>query len=213
MAQAPDVAIARDNSTPFPLHPKVTMKPARFVDVINLGLSVIKFPGSDDYLAEQVVLVLWTGEKDTHGSGKVVTVEQRYTMSLGAKAKLRALIEGWRGDVFTDEEIKKFKKDGFDVSKMYGKPCLLSTVHKTSQAGRVRCEILQCAAVPDEMKGLIPKMDSIPYTRNPWWETEKKRIAEETQAWIRANRPNNDEGDGDPGPTPPFDDDDSSVPF
>jgi len=210
MAQAPDKAEVRDTSLPFPLHPKVSLKPARLVDVINLGLTVIRFPGADEYLCEQVVLAWYTGEKDVHGSGKVVNVEQRYTLSLGAKAKLRALIEGWRGDAFTVDEIKAFKDKGFDITKFYGKPCLLSTVHKTSSTGKVRCEVLQCSAVPEEMKALVPKMDSIPYTRNPWWETEKARVLADTKAWIAANRPDSGTSDesGDPGPTPPADGDD-----
>ena len=114
MSQGPDKAEARDQSRPFPLHPKVELKPARLVDVINMGLSVIRFPGSDDYLAEQVVLVFYTGMKDHHGSGKTVNIEQRFTLSMGKKAKLRALIEGWRGDNFTPAEETMLKKEGFD---------------------------------------------------------------------------------------------------
>ena len=41
--------------------------------------------------------------------------------TLGKKATLRKLLEGWRGKAFTDEELK----DGFDLSKLVGLGCQL----------------------------------------------------------------------------------------
>ena len=42
------------------------------------------------------------------------------TNSLGKKANLRKLLEGWRGKQFTDEELK-----GFDLEKLLGLSCQL----------------------------------------------------------------------------------------
>lgn len=44
----------------------------------------------------------------------------QFTNSIGKKANLRGLLEGWRGKPFTDEELK-----GFDLSKLLGLPCML----------------------------------------------------------------------------------------
>ena len=205
--QTPDKATVFDQSRPFPLHPKVDMKPARLVDIVNMGPTVIRFPGSEDYVCEQVVLVFYTGLKDHHGSGKTVNVEQRFTLSLGKKAKLRALIEGWRGDSFTPADEAKFKTEGFDINKFYGKPCLLTTVHKTSASGKTRCEVLTVTKVPEEMKGLVPRMEDISYERNPWWETEKARVLEDTTAWLRKNGAAIEESGHGQAPAPEGDDD------
>lgn len=209
--QAPDKATVFDQSRPFPLHPKVDMKPARLVDVINMGPTVIRFPGSEDYVCEQAVLVFYTGMKDHHGSGKTVNVEQRFTLSLGKKAKLRALVEGWRGDSFTAADEAKFKTEGFDINKFYGKPCLLTTVHKTSASGKTRCEVLTVTKVPEEMKALVPRMEDIQYERNKWWEEEKVRVQEDTASWLRKNGAAiEDHGNSAPTPQPESDDD---LPF
>lgn len=44
----------------------------------------------------------------------------QFTNSLGKKANLRGLLEGWRGKPFTDEEA-----GGFDLSKLLGLSCIL----------------------------------------------------------------------------------------
>ena len=44
----------------------------------------------------------------------------QFTNSLGKKANLRGLLEGWRGVPFTEEELK-----GFDLSKLLGLSCQL----------------------------------------------------------------------------------------
>ena len=44
----------------------------------------------------------------------------QFTNSLGKKANLRGLLEGWRGTPFTDDELK-----GFDLGKLLGLSCQL----------------------------------------------------------------------------------------
>lgn len=44
----------------------------------------------------------------------------QFTNSLGKKASLRSLLEGWRGKEFTKEEA-----EGFDLSKLLGMSCVL----------------------------------------------------------------------------------------
>jgi len=45
-------------------------------------------------------------------------------MSLGKKANLRADLESWRGQAFTDDELK-----GFDISKLLGVYCMVTVKH------------------------------------------------------------------------------------
>jgi len=50
-----------------------------------------------------------------------------YTASLNEKANLRLHLEGWRGRAFTGAEL-----EGFDISQVLGKSCLLNITHNES---------------------------------------------------------------------------------
>ena len=201
MSQQPDRAQAQSNDKPFPLHP-ADQYAARCVDVINLGLSVISFPGATDYLAEKCVVVFYTGEygvlQDDSGewrrassvdptvTDRIVHVTQEYTLSMGKKAKLRAMAASWRGKPYSDEEAKQ----GIDVSMFYGHPALVTVGHKTSEStGRTRVELLNVVKLPAQMKGAIPEMADIRYTRDEWWTKKKEATKKETEAWLAKNQP------------------------
>ena len=47
-----------------------------------------------------------------------------YTISLNEKANLRAILEGWRGRSFTDDEL-----GGFSLEDVLDKPCTLTVIH------------------------------------------------------------------------------------
>lgn len=202
----PDRATAQSNDKPFPLHPEGQFA-ARCVDVINLGMSVISYPGSTDYLAEKCVLVFYTGEKghlqaedgswdvasaiDPSVNDRIVHVAAEYTLSMGKKAKLRAMAAGWRGKPYSDEEAKK----GIDVSAFYGHPALISVGHKTSEAsGRTRVELLSVVNLPAQMKNTIPAIEDITYARDEWWTKRKAATQKETEEWLAKNRPESKAG-------------------
>jgi hypothetical protein len=65
----------------------------------------------------------WTDKNGDKHSGPMV-VGNQYTLSLSEKANLRADLESWRGKTFTEQEL-----EGFDVTKVLGKACLLGIVH------------------------------------------------------------------------------------
>lgn len=56
-------------------------------------------------------------------------VSKTYTMSLGEKSTLRKDLENWRGQKFTEQELK-----GFDITKLLGHTCMIQVVH--SEDGR-----------------------------------------------------------------------------
>ena len=201
MSHQPDRAKAQSNDKPFPIHPEGQFA-ARCVDVINLGLSVITYPGATDYLAEKCVLVFYTGELgalpaadgewlpasqvDPTIADRVVQATQEYTLSMGKKAKLRAMATGWRGKPYSDEEAKK----GIDVSVFFGYPALITVGHKTSEAtGRTRAELLSVVRLPAQMKNAIPAIEDIPYVRDEWWAKRKAATLKETEEWTAKRQP------------------------
>lgn len=81
-----------------------------------------------------------------------------FTLSMHEKAGLRKFLQNWRGKAFTDAEAKSF-----DITKLLGKPCMLSIIHKVSaNNGKTYAEI---AGVSTLMKGM-----TIPEQINPTFE-------------------------------------------
>lgn len=84
-----------------------------------------KFP------ARRKVLITWELPTETivvKGETLPRAISKDYTLSLGKKANLRAVLESWRGKKFTEDELK-----GFDLKNILGVNCLINVVH---EAGR-----------------------------------------------------------------------------
>lgn len=62
---------------------------------------------------------------EINGEQKPMMATMRQTLSLGEKANLRKHLETWRGKKFSEADIK----EGFDLSKILGKPALLNIQH------------------------------------------------------------------------------------
>ena len=69
-----------------------------------------------------------------------------FTLSMNEKGTLRKMLQSWRGKAFTEDEAKNF-----DITKLLGKPCMLSIVHKVSKTGKTYAEI---ATISPMMKGM-----------------------------------------------------------
>ncbi len=102
---------------------------ARCYRIIDLGTQESTYDGEARLMHK--VLIGWelNGEADDGtplktDDGKPYTVSKQYTMSLGKKANLRADLESWRGQAFTDDELK-----GFDISKLLGVYCMVTVKH------------------------------------------------------------------------------------
>ena len=63
-------------------------------------------------------------EKDGKIQNLPRAISKRYRISLHKKADLRKDLESWRGQKFTDEELK-----GFDLKRLLGVPCQIQVLH------------------------------------------------------------------------------------
>lgn len=119
---------AKSRSTTTPL--EAGSYPARCVQVIDIG---DQYNSLSDKMQRQVVLCFEIpGERiEIDGESKPRMMSVTYTQSLGDKAKLRSVLESWRGKQFTPEELK-----AFDLRNIVNVPCMLTIVEKTSKEGR-----------------------------------------------------------------------------
>lgn len=132
--------------------PPTGTHPAVLVGLVDLGTHKETFNGEEK--SSRKILLAWelTAEADSKGSNFVVG--QEYTWSLGKKANLRAVLEGWRGKAFADQE-------SIDLGMYLGKPCQITLKEEVSKKGSA---FIKISAVSAPMRGLtVP-----PATREPY---------------------------------------------
>lgn len=103
---------------------------ARCYRVIDLGTQKIVWQGVPK--AAKKVQIVWElhgedsdGNPLTTDKGLPLSVQRRFTPSLGAKATLRSILVSWRGRPFTPEEL-----EGFALKNILGAWCMLTITHE-----------------------------------------------------------------------------------
>lgn len=80
----------------------------------------------------------------------------------GPKSQLIKMLTGWRGKVFTPQEL-----EDFDLKKVLGKACLLNVVHNEKD-GVIYANIENVTPVPAKWRDQMPS----PINRQVYYETE-----------------------------------------
>lgn len=133
---------ARDSGGGDYTPPPQGTHPAVCVAVIDLGTQHSEL--YDKWQAK--VLLGWELDADPpRADGAPHTAWKRFTLSLHAKAGLRAALEAWRGRNFTAEELA-----GFDLKNIAGKGCLITITH-VEREGKKYANVASISALP---KGL-----------------------------------------------------------
>lgn len=185
--------------------------------VVDLGIQETTYKGQSK--SQHQVYIRWevpdervTYEKDGKEMEGPCSIGATYTLSLGEKANLRKVLENWRGQPFTDQELK-----GFDITTIAGKCCQVMVQHKQGGNGKTYANITGVIGISKEQKDRARKAasevgvtvyslddpDPEMHDRLPNWIKEKleQRIAAPSLHTASANAP---AGDTD------FDDD---IPF
>jgi hypothetical protein len=162
--------------------------------LVDLGTQEVTWDGETKWtpklrlafeLPEQVIEGEVTENGKTTKVTKPMVVSIELTRSLGERATLRKHLETWRGQAFTSKELASFS-----LKNLLGKACLLTLVHKTSQAGRNYCAIQGIAKLPKSMKAPATTQNSQvfyeieqgeggQFSELPEWLQEKIRSSKE----------------------------------
>ena len=145
------IASAKPKSSTPPL--EAGSYPARCVQVIDIGDQMNDLSGK--LQREVMILFEIPSERiNVNGEDKPRMISATYTLSLSDKAKLRSVLESWRGKQFTDEELA-----AFDLRKVLNTPCLLSVVEKTSKTSGNKYSSI--GSISRCMKGVpVPQPDT-----------------------------------------------------
>jgi hypothetical protein len=160
-----DEIVARRDAKPP--HPDGSY-PAVCVDLIDLGESLDVYQGTTNILPK-IVLVFQTNAEDP-GTHKPLEIHIEVTNSFGKKARLRKLLEGWRGRPYSDEEARA----GVPLHKLEKQNAILNVIHKTAVASGNTYAVIDSIMPP--MKGMA-KLEPISYTRAEFWAKRKADYA------------------------------------
>ena len=123
---------------------------ARCYMILHLGTILDSYKGEEKLLNKVRLTFELSNELKEFREGegeKPYSISQEYTLSMGEKANLRKLVEGWTG-----EEIPLEKRKTFEIACMIGKVCLLNVVHRTAKtSGNKYAIISSTSPVPDGM--------------------------------------------------------------
>jgi hypothetical protein len=125
------IAKKPENEGKFEMIPAGTHQAVCYA-VWDIGKQTVKW--DNETKQQHKIIVSWEIKETmkTKGEyfGKRFVINNRYTLSLGNKAKLREHLISWRGQEFTAEEEKSF-----DIEKLIGVNCYLSVTHNKSKDG------------------------------------------------------------------------------
>ncbi len=147
---------------------------ARCYSMVHIGTIEDSFQGEKKVLNKVRLSFEFPTEtkvfKEEEGE-KPYILSKEFTLSMHEKATLRKMLESWRGKAFTDEEAKSF-----DITKLLGKPCMISVVHKAKDDGKVYAELSSIAGMQRDLPALtkltqhlsghgqsLRKLTSMPY--------------------------------------------------
>jgi hypothetical protein len=180
--------------------------------VVDLGIQKTTF--KNQAKSQHQVYIRWevpdervTYDKDGKTIEGPCSIGATYTLSLSEKANLRKALENWRGQAFTEDELK-----GFDITSIAGKCCQIMVQHKSS-GGKTYANITGVMGISREQKEraraaksevgvLIFELDDPDqeiYERLPNWIKEKleSRIPPQSPKNANSSAPAGDDFDDD----------------
>jgi len=156
----------KTNDPAFDLPPK-GKHIARCFGLIDLGVQENKIYGT----RSPKILICWELSDGLMADGRPYTIKQCYTASLNIKAKLRSLLESWRGKSFDTEELR-----GFQLENMLSEPCYLTIDHIVKENGKKYfAKVVDTSPLPLSVH--YPELKNTPFSFNLDYYTEDSYLA------------------------------------
>lgn len=176
---------------------------------VDLGLQDSNFGAKHKiYLRWQIPSLRMEWEKDGEKHEGPMAIGGQYTLSLSEKSNLRPMLQSWRGQAFTADELKKF-----DVTTILGKPCMLSVVHKPKDGGGIYANVGTAMKLPKGVPAPVLEGEAILY------DADNTKTWEKLRPWLQEKIKASVANDAQPPSAPPPNEDwrnddlDDSVPF
>lgn len=124
MSTTEEIIVAAGGGSDIPPHPEGQYA-ATCIDVVDAGMVEMTWQGRTKKKHRGYVR-FFCGEffTDNEGKDRPLWVDKWFTLSLNEKGALRPFLEAWRGQKFTDVELR-----GFNVAKLVSAPAFIQVTH------------------------------------------------------------------------------------
>jgi hypothetical protein len=159
---------------------------ARCFQMIHIGHVVEDYTGEPK--EQNKVSITWELPTEHHvfneeKGEQPCVISQELTLSMHEKSNLRRLLVGWRGKEFTEDEAAKF-----DITKLIGKPCLISIIHNTSKKGNTYVKISSISTLPKGFACPEQVNPSFEFTYTPFEEEKFAMLNEWMQKKVSESK-------------------------
>ena len=177
--------------------------PARCYRVIDLGTQESSYKGRAK-LQHKVLISFELLDDPRMSDGRPFSIHQRYTMSTSEKSMLRHDLEAWRGQPFTEEEVRSFR-----VPKLLGKYAYVNIVHN-KVGEKTYANIASIMPLPKSMARPDPVNEDVVFDLDDRNMLVFNTFSENLKATIMSSK----EWDGENKQSAPSDNpDDEDIPF
>jgi hypothetical protein len=111
--------------------------------------------------------------------GQPFVISEKYTSSLHEKAKLRGVLESWRGRKFTEAE-----RNGFDIEQVLGKVCFLNIVHD-KKGDKTYANVASVMPVPEGLPSPAAVNEQLFFNIDEWNDKVFAKIPKYYQEMIK----------------------------
>lgn len=148
--------------------------------IADLGTQKGSWQGQEKL--QRKVTFVWELPTQKMEDGRPFVVSETYTASIGDKAKLKTVLEAWRGSNFTEKE----QTGGFDPSVFLGRPAFLSIVEGVSEkTGKKYSNINSIMQLPEGVTAPAPVNGPVYFSLDNFNETSFNDLPEWIQKKIK----------------------------
>lgn len=158
---------------------------ARCFLIADLGTQEGSYEGKPTF--NRKIIFCWETPTKLMEDGRPFSVSKEFTASIGDKAKLKTVLESWKGSPFTPEE-----KYGFSPAYFLSRPCFINVQHKTSMKGKTYADITSVMQMPEGISApsivnapvyfSLDEYDQASFELLPEWIQKKVKESPEYQA-------------------------------
>jgi len=149
---------------------------ARCYRIIDLGTQTFQVKGETK--ESHQILMAWELSKKM-ADGQPFVISEKYTSSLHEKAKLRSVLESWRGRKFSEVE-----RNGFDIEQVLGKVCFLNIVH-SKKGDKTYANVASVMPVPEGLPSPAAVNEQLFFNIEEWNDKVFAKIPKYYQGMIK----------------------------
>jgi len=125
---------------------------ARCYRIVDLGTQAAEWNGETKY--QRKIMLGWeihgdddAGEPLLTDEGKPMAIFKNYTFSWSENSNIRKDLQAWRGQPWSDEEVKRF-----NLENILGQWCMLNVLQSPGKNGKIYANVAGISPVPGMIK-------------------------------------------------------------